>query len=72
MYVCICGAVTDRQIRQAARDGVFTFQQLRQELPVARCCGRCKPLARKILAEAVAAEFPAVPNRVVLPTPAAA
>jgi bacterioferritin-associated ferredoxin len=72
MYVCVCGAVTERHIRSAVRDGVVTYQQLRQELPVARCCGRCKPMAKKILAEAVASEFPALPNRVVLPSPLAA
>ncbi len=72
MYVCLCGAVTERQIWQAARDGVFTFQQLRRELPIGRCCGRCKPHARRVLAEAVSAEFPAVPAHVVLPTGAAA
>ena len=72
MYVCVCGAVTERQIWQAARDGVFNYQQLRQALPIARCCGRCKPLAKKVLAEAVAAEFPSLPERVILPAPAAA
>lgn len=72
MYVCVCGAVTERQIRSAVRNGVVTFQQLRRELPVARCCGRCKPLAKAILAEAVSSEFPAVPNHVILPSPTAA
>ena len=72
MYVCVCGAVTERHIWQAVREGACTYQDLRQALPIARCCGRCKPTARKVLAEAVAAEFPALPARITLPSPAAA
>lgn len=51
MYVCICRAITDSQIRRAVDQGVNTFSQLRRELAVAACCGRCAPLAREILRE---------------------
>lgn len=67
MYVCICKAVTDRQIRRAVRGGVVTFERLQMALEVSTCCGRCEPFARSVLAEAVAAEFPAFPERVDLP-----
>ena len=30
MYVCLCHGVTDRAIRQAARDGVSSFEELQQ------------------------------------------
>lgn len=73
MYVCICNAVTERQIRLAVRDdGVVTFRQLQARLHVATCCGRCEPCARRVLAEALAAGLPAPPARVVLPDPGAA
>ena len=72
MYVCVCKAVTDRQIRRAVRDGVVTFERLQMELAVATCCGRCEPFARQLLADAVAEEFPPMPAHVStpLPTPA--
>ena len=52
MYVCICNAVTDRDIREAAERGIRSFDGLRRELKVATCCGRCEECARKTLAEA--------------------
>ena len=52
MYVCVCNAVTDRDIKEAANDGVETFQHLCQELNVATCCGRCATCAKNILMDA--------------------
>ncbi|MDZ7748828.1 MAG: (2Fe-2S)-binding protein [Halofilum sp. (in: g-proteobacteria)] len=72
MYVCVCNAVTDRHIRHAVRNGVLTFEQLRMELRVSTCCGRCEPFARQVLAEAVSEQFPAFPARVHLPLPSVA
>jgi bacterioferritin-associated ferredoxin len=51
MYVCVCQAVTDRQIREAARSGARTLNDLRRELGIARDCGRCAGCARDCLAE---------------------
>jgi bacterioferritin-associated ferredoxin len=55
MYVCVCQAVTDRQIRQAAAGGARTLDDLRRELGVARECGQCASYARECLREALAA-----------------
>jgi len=52
MYVCVCHAVTDRQIREAARDGARTLKDLRRDLGVTRDCGRCASCARSCLDEA--------------------
>ncbi len=52
MYVCICNAVTDRDIREAVERGIHSFEGLRRELKVATCCGRCEACARNTLAEA--------------------
>ena len=41
MYVCVCHAVTDRQIREAAESGARTLKDLRRDLGVTRDCGRC-------------------------------
>ena len=51
MYVCICNAVTDKQIRQAAVDGVRYLWQLQAALGVASICGSCKEHASEILRE---------------------
>ncbi|HTT04137.1 MAG TPA: bacterioferritin-associated ferredoxin [Steroidobacteraceae bacterium] len=51
MYVCICRGVTDSQIRRAVDAGAASLSQLRQELAVAACCGRCAPMARQIIRE---------------------
>ena len=51
MYVCICNAVTDKQIRRAARNGVSNLYELRGELGVAAGCGSCANVAEEILDE---------------------
>lgn len=49
MYVCVCQAVTDREIHQAAKDGAKTITDLRRDLGVGTECGRCVSCARKCL-----------------------
>lgn len=51
MYVCICNAITDKQIRKAAESGVRDLWQLQRELGVASNCGKCKETAIEILSE---------------------
>jgi bacterioferritin-associated ferredoxin len=41
MYVCVCNAITDKQIRRAARSGVSSLYELRGKLGVAAGCGSC-------------------------------
>jgi bacterioferritin-associated ferredoxin len=53
MYVCICNAVTDRDIYEAAGQGTRTMDALGDQLKVATCCGRCADCARRILQQAV-------------------
>jgi len=51
MYVCICNAITEKQIRQAAESGVRDLWGLQAELGVASNCGSCKETASEILRE---------------------
>lgn len=51
MYICICNAVTDGQIREAAESGVRDLWGLQSELGVASGCGSCKQAASEILRE---------------------
>ena len=52
MYVCLCQAVTDSEIHQAAKNGARTLNDLRRELRVSIDCGRCASCARKCLKSA--------------------
>ena len=49
MYVCICNAITDSQIRAAAESGVNDLSGLQRKLGVASGCGSCKETAFEIL-----------------------
>lgn len=51
MYVCICHAITDRQIREAVEEGATSLVELQHSLPVAACCGRCADTAREVIDE---------------------
>lgn len=52
MYVCVCQAVTERQIHQAAQEGAKTLKDLRHQLGVTTECGRCANCARQCLRNA--------------------
>ena len=52
MYVCVCQAVTDRQIREAAESGARSLRDLRRDLGVTRDCGRCASCTHECLREA--------------------
>ena len=49
MYVCVCKAVTDKQIRRAAARGVDSLYELREILGVGAGCGSCADMAEEIL-----------------------
>lgn len=51
MYVCLCNAVTEREVRQAVAMGADSLSDLREGLGVASCCGKCAGCARKIIHE---------------------
>ena len=55
MYICICNAITDRQIVQAAEQGARSSDDLAQGLGVGLGCGRCTSCAISLLQETVAA-----------------
>lgn len=45
MYVCVCRAVTERQVKQAAQEGAASLRDLRDRLGVTGDCGRCAKCA---------------------------
>lgn len=63
MFVCLCNAVTDREIRQQAAQGVDTLDELRLRTGCSDCCGQCAEEAETILMTA----RPRAARRVTLP-----
>lgn len=49
MYVCICNAITDREIQETVAAGASTLADLQVQLGVATCCGCCRELASSYL-----------------------
>lgn len=49
MFVCICNAVTDREIKETVAAGASTMGDLQAQLGVATCCGSCTELASSFL-----------------------
>jgi len=58
MYICICHAVTDREIRARIEEGANSMQALRRELCVGTQCGKCAREVRGILKDAKSAASP--------------
>ncbi|SPJ18367.1 BFD domain-containing protein (2Fe-2S)-binding domain-containing protein (fragment) [Burkholderiales bacterium] len=50
MYVCICNAVTDQQIRIAVAAGARTIDDVGAALGVGAGCGCCRECAQEIIA----------------------
>ena len=48
MYICICKAVTDGQIRSAVQDGVTSMSGLRESLGCTGQCGKCGKHVKQI------------------------
>lgn len=63
MYVCICKAVTDREIRAAVHAGTTTVAGLRKKLGCTGQCGGCRQQVRQVRNEALA-ELAAIPIEV--------
>jgi len=49
MYVCICKAVTDHEIREAAETGVDNLDKLAEALGAGTGCGCCRETAQQII-----------------------
>ncbi|HEX5353002.1 MAG TPA: (2Fe-2S)-binding protein [Rhodanobacteraceae bacterium] len=49
MYVCICQAVSDQDIRRAVAQGARCFEDLQAHTGCTTCCGCCEAEAREQL-----------------------
>ena len=51
MYICVCKAVTDKQVKQAIDNGACTRKQLYQCTGAGDVCGKCSTHLREMLDE---------------------
>ncbi|MBS0439000.1 MAG: (2Fe-2S)-binding protein [Proteobacteria bacterium] len=58
MYVCICNAVTESAIREAAAEGVCSMAELERRTGCAGSCGCCAEMAAQVLHESLAQQAP--------------
>ncbi|MCQ9618027.1 (2Fe-2S)-binding protein [Paenalcaligenes niemegkensis] len=49
MYICICNAITERQVKEAVSNGATSISDLQGQLGVASCCGACADTAIEYL-----------------------
>lgn len=49
MFVCLCKAVTDHEIREAVDQGVEHVDQLEDLCGAGTGCGTCKPMAQELI-----------------------
>ena len=52
MYICICNAITEREVRECAQAGTRSVDELTMKLGVGAGCGRCRECAAELLLEA--------------------
>lgn len=55
MVVCVCNAIRERDVREAARCGARSACQAYRALGCQAKCGQCVPFARQIIDEERAA-----------------
>jgi len=53
MYVCICKAVSDTQIKEAVANGAEDLASIQANLGAATGCGTCVDYAQKVINEAL-------------------
>lgn len=63
MYVCVCNKITERQIRDAIRNGTHSMQALQRELGVGTHCGSCAPMTKTILDSSLSEQVAKDPDR---------
>lgn len=56
MFVCLCKAVTDHEIRDAVDQGVTSFEGMQSHLDVSTACGGCACEVKEVMEKKLKAE----------------
>ena len=54
MYVCICNAITEKDIYKAVGEGMSSLEKLSETTSISKHCGCCTNHASKVIDEALA------------------
>jgi len=54
MIVCVCNNVSDGAIKKSVQAGATSMVDLRRELQVGSCCGKCISCAKNVLSNSLA------------------
>ena len=57
MYICVCNAVTDTDIKKAVQNGANCLHHLETKLGVSNQCGSCRCDASKCLDQALESQM---------------
>lgn len=57
MYVCVCKAVTDREICEAIDAGAQSAQEIAESLGAGTCCGSCVETTEYLIEQRKAAQL---------------
>ena len=52
MYICVCTAVTERDIAVSIAAGASSFEEVQFATGLGTCCGQCSEYAREHVAQA--------------------
>lgn len=52
MYICLCNAITDRELLARSAEGAASVEMAYQALGYQPMCGKCVPFAEQLLRQA--------------------
>jgi bacterioferritin-associated ferredoxin len=55
MYICLCNALTDRDVRAQCSDGAGSVSMVYRGLGCEPRCGKCVPIVRQMLRDSAPA-----------------
>jgi bacterioferritin-associated ferredoxin len=58
MYVCVCNAITDREVRAQAETECSTVATIYRSLGTKPKCGKCVPLVRQLMRQVIELPHP--------------
>lgn len=53
MYICLCKAITDKDIAEAVNAGHVSFEEVQYQLDVSTGCGSCQQSVQAVISHTV-------------------
>jgi bacterioferritin-associated ferredoxin len=53
MLVCVCNAISDKDIDSAIHEGATECKKIRTSLGIGSCCGQCTSFAKELISEKI-------------------